>query len=246
MKAVTCSFALFRRFFPCRVDNDAGEPLTDEERRIYRRWEVAALVPLFALTPLLGVAWYLALKGIAGLFRHDSPGTLFLIRPIPAIWLVPAMYLGILSSAFPTEWLYRLLLRDRYPRYERFCHERAGFDGKRVLLLLGGLGLAGTAIGLFVGTRTFTRFQEDGIVISRPFGLRRHFYGYGRVEAIEHRATFQAPNGKIIDRPHYVLRFNDGASWSTREGLRDPEPDRDRMIAKLVSERSKRPIKEIP
>jgi hypothetical protein len=44
---------------------------------------VGALIPFFILAPLLGFAWYFALKGAAGLFQHVAPGTRFLVRPTP-------------------------------------------------------------------------------------------------------------------------------------------------------------------
>ena len=63
---------------------------------------------------------------------------------------------------------------------------------------------------------------------------------------IAHPATSRAPIGSTIPRPHHVILFDDGTSWSSDEGLRDPMPVVDGQIAQLVSERSKRPITEQP
>ena len=35
-------FTLLRRFFPVRAAPPLTEPLTDEERRLYRRWEIGS------------------------------------------------------------------------------------------------------------------------------------------------------------------------------------------------------------
>ncbi len=237
------SFALFRGAFPARVDDET--PLTDEERRVYRRWEAGALAPFFIFVPLLGYAWYLVLKGAASLFHEAAPATRYLVLTMPLFWVIPALFLGMISSAIPMEWLYRCLLRDRYPRYERSCSERVGFDEKRALMWLAPLIIAGSVVCFLAGVTSFARFQEAGVEVGRPLALRSTFYDYAHVRTIEHRAAFRAPNGNIIPRYH-VITFDDGSSWSSRSVFRDPEPDLDGRIAELVARRSGRPIAEEP
>jgi hypothetical protein len=144
--AIGLSFALFRRLCPARLAGGAEFPLTDEERRVYRRWEAGALVPFFIFAPLLTFAWYLALKGAAGYFEHVAPGTRFLTGPAPVFWALPAIFLGLVLSALPMVSLYRALLGDRYRRYERFCSERVGFDGKRVFAWLAAFRLLASSL----------------------------------------------------------------------------------------------------
>ena len=126
--AVELSFELFRRMFPVRAAAPSEPPLSVEERRRYRRWELWAIVPLFVICFPVGYLWY---------------------------------------------------------------HE------------------------------------------------------YKRVRGIEHRATFQAPNGNIIRRPHFVIVFDDGTSWSS-DGPHESTPETASRIAQLVSRRSGRAITELP
>jgi hypothetical protein len=243
--AVGLSFALLGRAFPVRR-NDAEAPLTDQERRVYRRWEIGSLLPFFAFAPLLSYLWYLALRGAAGLFDPATPSTLYLVQPIMEFLLFPAMFLGIVSSAIPMEWIYRFFLRERYPRYVRFCNERAGFDATRVGWWLVGLIIAASAFFFIFVVTSFARFDETGVEVGRHLAFRSTFYEYSRVKAIEHRATFLGTNGKTILRPHYIITFDDGTSWSSRGGLRDPVPDSDREIAQLVARKSGQLILEQP
>ena len=158
--AVELSFELFRRIFPVRAASPSEPPLSVEERRRYRRWELGAIVPLFVICFPVGYLWYLALRGAAGLIRRETPDTRFLLSVHPAIWALPA-------------------------------------------------------------------------------------YEYTRVRGIEHRATFQAPNGNIIRRPHFVIVFDDGTSWSS-DGPHESTPETASRIAQLVSRRSGRAIAELP
>jgi hypothetical protein len=244
--AVGLLFALLRRICPSRADNSSDASLTGEERRVYRRWEVGSVLPLFLFAPLLGYAWYLVLKGAAELVRHETPDTLILVQPT-WIWSLPAGFLAIITSAIPVEWLYRALLRHRYRRFERFCNERAGFDAGRAMVWLAALVVAGSAVFFLAGVTSFARFTESGINIGRPLSLRSESYEYARVRAIEHRSTIQGPGDNKIGRPHYVIHFDDGTSWSTLDGLlRVPEPELDGRMAQLVSDRTGRGIVERP
>src|SRR5437870_5508694 len=101
--AVGLLFACFRWLFPAHVAEPLDEPLTEEERRIYRRWEIGSLFPFFLFTALLGYAWYLALKSAAGLFHHETPDTRFLVQPTPIYWGIPAGFLGAITSPIPVD-----------------------------------------------------------------------------------------------------------------------------------------------
>ncbi|HWE35850.1 MAG TPA: hypothetical protein VG406_04700 [Isosphaeraceae bacterium] len=238
------AFALCRGLIPVRPGAADEPPLTDEERRRYARWESASIVPLFVFAPLLGFAWYLALRDATRLFPHDRPGTLFLVEPIGVYWMLPALFLGIVSSAVPMTLLYRALLGDRFGRFVRSCNERVGFDSWRLLRWLTALIALGSVAWFVVGVTTFACFDGAGVEIARPLEFRGTYYNYARVRTIEHRATFRAPNGNTISRPHYVVSFDDGSSWSTRGGLRDPVPDLDERIVRLVARKSGRAIVE--
>lgn len=234
--------AVFRRVFPVRVEPAASEPLTDEERRSYRRWEIGSALLWLPLGVVSGFAWYLAVTTLAGLFSHRSPDTVFLVEPTPVFWAVPAVFLGMLTALIPLDFVQRAVLGDRYHRFERFSHERAGIDGNRVVLAFTVFILAGSVLFFLAGVTSYARFTEAGVEIGRRLSFHGKFYEYRRIAGIEHRATFQAPAGNTVERPHYVILFDDGSYWSTREGCRDPVPKLDDPVVKYVSSRSGKAI----
>ncbi|WP_435005276.1 hypothetical protein P12x_003171 [Tundrisphaera lichenicola] len=244
--AVRAAFELFRRVFPLRVADPSEPGLTQEERDSYRRWELGSLLPLFLLVPATGYGWYLALSETARFLHPEAPDTQYLLRPIPILWCFPAFFLGIITSAIPLTVLYRALLGERYRRYVRACDERVGFDGYRAFSWMAIVIVVGSVLFTFLMARTYTRFTKDGIEIARTLSLQGALYEYNRVRSIERRSTFRAPNGNTIHLPHFVLNFDDGGSWSTREGFRDPEPELDGQIARWISRRSGRAIIEVP
>ena len=235
------SFALFRWLLPAPVTASGDTAISDEECRSFRRWDGAAVLWLL-LAAILGYAWYLGMTWAASLFHDEAVSALFVIRTSPIAWALPALFLGLISSLIPLDLLYRALLRERYRRYVRHSNERAGFDGKRLMVCFAILVLVGSTVFFLAGATNFTRFTEAGIEIQHPFAFRPTFYGYNRVRFIERWATAQAPSGNKLAHPHLVIVFDDRTSWNSREGLRVPVRGIDDKIAQLVSERSKRPI----
>lgn len=240
------SFRLCRRLFLLRPLDPSEIPLSDEERRIYRRWEVGALRLIFLFAPALGYLWFHALKWGAGRFPQETPETLFLLRPDSLIWSSPAMLLGLLSSVVPITALYLALLgRRRCHRFNRFCSERVGFDGYRVLALLLFVYVVGTLVFFSVAVRSFTRFTGFGVEIAQVIPPGRTFHEYGRVRSIEHRASFRAPIGNTVCRPHYVIAFDDGSAWYSN-GVYNLPHELAVRIARMVAQRSGRAITERP
>ncbi len=237
--------AIMRWLFPVPREDLAGGPITDLERGDYRRWGFGVFLMLLVM-PLLGCLSYFGMTWAAGLFHRQTPGTRFLVQPSVSYWLLPAICLGIGACWIPLDWLHQLLLRDRYRRFERYWIERNGFDGRRLMVCLAVITFAGTAVFFLAGVTSFSRFSNAGIEIQRPFSFRSVFYDYARVRSIEHRATVKAPSGKTVERPHYVIEFDDHTSWSSDEFLRQPMPKVAERIARFVSQRSRRPITEQP
>jgi hypothetical protein len=242
--AVEIVFELFRRRFPVPALAPSERPLSKEERRAYGVWELMSLFPLFLFAGILTYLWYLAL-GFAVDFSLRMPAdTEYLIQPHSLVWLVPAMMLGLLTAVFPLNVLLFVLLRDRYRRFSRFCDERVGFDGYRAFRAMAIVFIILCLGYSWIAASFFARFTRQGVEIGRPLWFG-NFYNYKQIQRIEHRATLQAPNGNIVHRPHYVILFDDGASWSTDE-FSDLVPDEAARIVQLVSRRSGRAIDERP
>jgi hypothetical protein len=246
-------FALLPLFFPARIahDADAEAPLTDEERRVYRRWEVGISWSFLPLVALCCFALYLAFTGAAGLFHKATPETRFLVRTDSDMWVIPAVFLAFILTPFPMEWFFRLVLRDRYRRFERYfrdVNERSDINWNRALKWLAALAIAGSSVFSLANVTYFARFDESAVEIGRPLEFRTKFYLYSQVKSIEHRETDRAPSGDIIQCPHYVILFDDGTSWSTVSSFRGnrTKPDLDGQIAQLVARESGRSIEERP
>ncbi|MFO0956849.1 MAG: hypothetical protein U0800_05195 [Isosphaeraceae bacterium] len=238
--------ALLRRFFPPQPDAESEPFFTEEEIRIFNRWELGTIPAFLICIPLLSLAWYFPLTWAAHWVQQRAPGDRFLLVPSPFYWALPSLFLGIISSSVAVAMLLRALLRDRYRRFVRYGNVRAGIDGWAAFRWLAAIVIGGSILGILVGLTSYARFDEEGVEIGRPLRFQGQFYPYRSIQSIEHRATLIAPNGNTVRRPHHVLLFEDGTTWSTREGARDPIPDLDVPMSEFIAKQAGRTIVELP
>jgi len=71
------------------------------------------------------------LRTMAGGKRH--PDARFLLAPSSAYWALPALFLGIITSAIPTTFLFKALLGTPYGRFEEFTNFQAGDEETEIM-----------------------------------------------------------------------------------------------------------------
>lgn len=169
---------------------------------------------------------------------------MFSVAPDAAYWALPSIFLGIITSAVPLTAMYKLLLRDRYGEYDHYCSTRVGFSTNRVGAVLATLVIVGAGAFLLFGVRSRVDFLGDSISIRR-FGHEQTVYPYSSIRSIYSASHVRAPNGKIVHRPHYIIVFDGGDRWSTRDGLRDPKLHTDSVLVRYVATRSNRPVEQV-
>ena len=117
--------------------------------------------------------------------------------------------------------------------------ESIGFDPTRIYVCVIVITFGIAAVFFLAGVTTFSRFTDNGIEI-RP---RFHSDPTSTTTPASAQSSIArrfAPNGNTVPRPHFVILFDDHTSWSMRKSLRDPVPDLDSEIARLVSHQSRR------
>jgi hypothetical protein len=218
------------RAFPYQAPHVSADLSREELARRYARWESFLWAGLF-----LGLA-----RLAYASFRDDS----FFLPPTMAFWFLPAIFLGILTGGALTHLLYARLLGDRYAEYTLYANLRAGFDTWRVGRVLAAGMILLSAVAVPMGLDCYTRFTDEAVHVNTFFSLGERRDPYADATEIRRIATFRAPNGNVIARPYFVLIFQDGSRWSSRDGLHDDDAKRDQAILAFVSRRSGKPVSE--
>ena len=238
-------FELFRRVFPLAPGEPGELPISDAETKRFERLAMFNFFWIFLATPVVIYLLFLNLYEAAQLSLPVADGAI-LVAQDSVFWLLPSVFLGLMTSVMILQLLLRMGLRRGYPRLVRYYSETMRFDVMKVMWASFVIVLLGSSLWFVWGIHSFSRFSQRGIELGNPPFFAVTFHPYDDVLAIEQHATFVAPNGNQVARPHLVIQFKGGTSWTSRTLFGEPNVDRDRELANLVSQHSGLPVVNVP
>ncbi len=241
--AVTAVFALLAKLIPFQPPPE----IPDEEREslVQRyRWVDAAFLPVFFVSAGLLTLFWSWLLNLLGEWRLSQlPPSVYLITPEPywVFWMLPGLFLGIITSAVPMTLAMRLVLgKQRYAEYLLASQLRTRFDfRKATYLFFIGTGLL-VGVVVVLGLDWYTRFGEKEIAVNRLLGFGETVYSYNDVTGLVEATHLKAPNGNIVERTRWFILFKDGDRWCNEDlGSRPANfAERDAALRKFVAEKT--------
>jgi hypothetical protein len=241
-----------------RETTDALDHLT---LRSYQ-WVNLVVLPVFLVSMLgLAILWAVLFNFLAEQHARTFPPGVFLFTPAVywAVFGVPAVFLGIFTTAGILEPFVRILLGRRYAEYCYWEQARRGLSGPAGVQLYGRrfklfAWLLGVLMAAWVvlAMNWYVRFTEEAIAIQPLFGIKERVYPYNRVQQVV-LTTHVVVKRDVIPREGLHLRFDDGQTWSTGQTFAVPDApgERKRLLEFLMSKTGKpilqaRLIEEVP
>jgi len=132
--------------------------------------------------------------------------------------LVTSLFSGLFVAVIAMFMLIKRQLKEDYPEYLAFLsHRYRRFDA--VVMAEYAMGVYAVAIAalIIVFFGHYTAFGQQEIKIGRPFNLDTKTYKYSDVVSVKEVERLYAPNGNIVDDPHYIIEFSDGDKWNSRD-----------------------------
>ncbi len=218
----------------------------EELRAIYGQWEMYSLFVILVSLFVLGGIWYLLILHFVPWYIDNLGPSVYVITTPYDFWMVPALFLGIISSPLPLILVLRYNLRERYKDFTRYRDSGRGRITQKILEV-SYVVICGMIILLTIfAIDDYTRFTEDEIVIDYFWGLEELRYSYSEVQTIRFDVKHsKTPSGEIRKKPYFVIEFKDGNTWTTWEyGLGEKDPEVETKIIKFVSERSGKSVQQ--
>lgn len=186
-------------------------PLTEVEyKKISIRYGVIVIASMVILSIIYVFLFFFLSRSYFNLFFSER-----FYLPMPEIaFAIPAMFLGIVTSAIPVEYFFKKNFLDTYKRYWKACDNKYNFDGRKVNSLIFKIGSLVVAL-CFLYFLKCTSYVKDRTVSINDFGsfLSRQ-YSVTDIASIVELSNFKAPNGKVVNRTNYNVTFKDNWIWN--------------------------------
>jgi hypothetical protein len=238
------SFEIFKRLFPFKPTAEELARFPELEDR-YKPFIVLEIIPFFAFSGIAWYLWYHTLLDLEARQIAQLGPSIALITPTIYYWMILSLFLGMISSAPLLHLCYKALLRDTYPDYVLYNNMRVGFDTWKMVRRLALVIVPPVLLLALLGTNTYMIVTETGMTVNPFCRFNEQHHLFSDVQAVKLASHFRALNGKAVARPHFVFEFNDGTKWTTRDWLREVDPENDAKLAAFIAKKSRKKIQAV-
>ncbi len=242
--STTLGFEIFRRLFPFKPTEEDRKRFPELEDR-YKPFIVLEIIPFFAFAGIGWYLWYHAFLELEALQVARLGTSLTLITPTIYYWMTLSLFLGMISSAPLLHLCYKALLRETYADYVLYNNMRAGFDTWKMVRRLAVAIVIPVLLLALLGLDTYMKVTESDMAVNGFWSFQERRYPFSAVKAVKSASHFRALNGKAVARPHYVFEFSDGTKWTTRDWLREVDPENDGKLAAFIANKTGRKIQTV-
>ncbi|MFT6747669.1 MAG: hypothetical protein ACJAZ2_002026 [Glaciecola sp.] len=160
----------------------------------------------------------------------------YVIKPGLAAWGVVGMMLSLSVSFAILIFLVSQIKKEKAPNYWRYYNLKYGFNASGILKHLCIVIVCVATVFYVSQVNSYVKFYSDSIVINKMLETAGRTYQYSEVSEITHYLKKVAPNGNVVDKPHYEIKFKDGFTWRTTDDLRTPNIHDDKIFNWLLEQ----------
>lgn len=219
--------------------------VTPEEQQRYMGWLMPVVLAYLLFSVLCSTLVFACLRLLFALLVRRRFASLVILEPVPHLWGLIALFLGLVSASWITSWWLRHAIGTESERFERFHDQRFGYDSRRAMPVLASMIGVGAVVLFAAGITTADQLTMEGIVVGKAFVVNPPLRRYNTVRTITYGTRTKTMRRGPQEFGWFVVTFDDGARWSTWNVWWDGE---DRMLVRtvleLVSARSGRQIEE--
>jgi hypothetical protein len=155
------------------------------------------------------------------------------LYPDTLFWIGSSAILGFPLAILITFILIKIILKEKsnefWSLYDIKYKFKAFFILKVIIILFAILGVTLN----YLGRNSHFKINSTKIEVSRLLEMSSQEFELNEIREIKYILTFTAPNGNIVNKPHYEIIFKNGYIWNTRMDLREPQDDDDKIFKEL-------------
>lgn len=225
---------ILKGFFSFEIGRDDNSKSTDELRHEFQRKDILLLLLFFFLIPTFTVGLTIFFGYLSNWSLTNDDGIVHLIKPNTGTWILIGMLSALGCTIFAIFKIVKWVFKSKELDYWNYYNRKYGYRASRLLKYLGIFVIIISSILVCLNLNFYIKFKENKIEINQVDSFKSIEYGFEEIAKIIHYQKTIAPNGNIVDKPHYAIVFNDGFKWKTNDKLRTPQVNDDEIFRFLL------------
>ena len=234
---------ILKELFSFKTQKDDFLKSTDELRKEFKRKDIFLIIlfPFLLLVVTIGLAS--VLDFLSNWSIQNDREIIYIIKPEMGTWIGMAMISTLGYSVFVLFKIVKWTFKSKETDYWVYYNRKYGFKATGFLKYVGILSLTVGSIWICLNLNSYAKFKEDRIEMKKFGSIKEVEYEYSSISKIIHYQNITAPNGNVVERPHYMIVFNENQKWRTIDEFRTPKHS-DEQIIKLIKEKTGLVIEE--
>jgi hypothetical protein len=236
--------AILAKAFPAKIKPDSESTLSDLEPK-YKKWEQRLnFVYLLCWIPTTTAIW-LTLKSLSDWHAQLLPAAQFKITTGSIFWLIPSFFLALAISVIPASWIAKKWLGPFFHEYEIYYRLKHAFDVERVNRLAYWFVGCSSGVAIFLGLNWYILVNANSLVVNPIFSTTEREHLFTDIESIQTAPRLIAPNGNVVSRREFLIRFRGGHDWTTMNLPTNLRLKEKRNVVQFISKSSGIHVDEI-
>ncbi len=220
---ITLVFSISVLLYLFKANGATAERLNSNElENQFRNFHLKLLFGFFLLLPTNIVALTYLLTQLSNIGFNSEPLPEFIIKPNMGTWMVLSMILALATSTVLVFIIVRTIKKEQTSQYWAYYNSKYGFNAFGLLKYLSIVIVIAATCLIISQQNSYVKFYEDSVAINKSLEFQERTYDYSDIVGITHYLKTTAPNGNIVNKPHYSIEFRDGFTWRTNDDLRTP------------------------
>ena len=225
-------FEVFKKLKPPDISTFQTDKTHEQLRKKYLKYDLFSLGLFWLFIIILTFIYYFLFVWLSDFRISILKEIVIVVKPFIAAWLLSAFFTAMLTASLITIYLGKWKLKTDWDEYCAYGFMKSGYSPKVGSIVMRTFAVI-TAILIIGFLDWFTAFRQDDIIVNGLFGLGNKTYQYADITDIRHVDKLKAPNGNIVEDEHYIIVFNEGSKWNSRNnGFGDYK--RDTSIINLI------------
>ncbi|BDD05500.1 hypothetical protein [Aureibacter tunicatorum] len=201
----------------------------------FKPFDIKIFVSFLVLLPLNTIIFTYLLTQLSSFGYTNKPETEFLIRPDAGTWFGIALSFSMGTSLALLILIIKKIKHEEEGQYWQYYNLKYGFNAALLVKYLTMVITIFATVFCVSQLNSFVRFNSNSISINKPFETSERSYSLKDISEITYYLKTVAPNGNIIDKPHYSIEFSDGFQWRTNDDFRTPNAKDVEIINWLIN-----------
>jgi hypothetical protein len=210
-------YKLFGRLLPLDKAEYKTEKTVEELRKKYLRFDLKQLGVFVLLTVGLIFILFKLFSALVDLRLSLLSDVKIIVKPYPEMLFIISLFSGMLLGSLTMFAISKRQLKTDWDEYLAYSNLKYKFNYVKVSKYTVRIFAFITGLLIIAFLDWYSAFGQQEIKINGLISIGAKTYKYSDIAKVKDIERLKAPNGNIVNDPHFIIEFTDGEKWNSRE-----------------------------